>query len=133
MTIDEAIAHAREVAEIQRNNDKLNKTLGKSSPYYNTDCIKCAEEHEQIAEWLEELKMYKEVGTVEGYKSAIECYNEEYTMRKSNKQYNKAIDDFERIMCEELKDYIDHKDYMCVGLNLHKFTRDLAEQLKVGE
>ena len=56
LSIDEAIAHAREVAEIQRNNDKLNKTLGKSSPYYNTDCIKCAEEHEQLAEWLEELK-----------------------------------------------------------------------------
>ena len=37
--------------------------------------------------------MYKEVGTVEGYKRAIELYNEEYTMRKSNKQYNKTIDD----------------------------------------
>ena len=60
MTIDEAIAHAREVAEIQRNNDKLNKTLGKSSPYYNTDCIKCAEEHGQLAEWLEELKAYRQ-------------------------------------------------------------------------
>ena len=46
--------------------------------------------------------------------------------------YNKAVDDFERIMCEELKDYIGHKDYMCVGLSLHKFTRDLAEQLKEG-
>ena len=60
MTIDEAIAHEREVAAIQRNNDKLNKTLGKSSPYYNTDCIKCAEEHDQIAEWLEELKFLKQ-------------------------------------------------------------------------
>ena len=60
MSIDEAIAHAREVAEIQRNNDKLNKTLGKSSPYYNTDCIKCAEEHEQLTEWLEELKAYRQ-------------------------------------------------------------------------
>ena len=60
MSINEAIAHAREVAEIQRNNDKLNKTLGKSSPYYNTDCIKCAEEHEQLAEWLEELKAIKD-------------------------------------------------------------------------
>ena len=60
MSIDEAISHAREVAEIQRNNDKLNKTLGKSSPYYNTDCIKCAEEHEQLAEWLEELKAYRQ-------------------------------------------------------------------------
>ena len=80
MSIDEAIAHAREVAEIQRNNDKLNKTIGKSSPYYNTDCIKCAEEHEQIAEWLEELKVYQQ--------HEIIC-NKGY-----NAGYNKAIDDF---------------------------------------
>ena len=53
MTLDEAILHAREVAEIQRNNDKLNKTLGEASPYYEQDCIKCAEEHEQLAYWLE--------------------------------------------------------------------------------
>ena len=25
-----------------------------------TNCIKCAKEHEQLAEWLEELKTYKE-------------------------------------------------------------------------
>lgn len=80
MTIDEAIAHAREVAEIHRNNDKLNKTLGKISPYYNTDCIKCAEEHEQLAEWLEELKVYQQ--------HKIIC-NKGY-----NAGYNKAIDDF---------------------------------------
>ena len=90
MTIDEAIAHAREVAEIQRNNDKLNKTLGKSSPYYNTDCIKCAEEHEQLADWLEELKEYKE--------------NQHRSLRHMyEKGYNKAIDE-----CLEIVKF--HKD-----------------------
>ena len=89
MTIDEAIEHAREVAEIQRNNDKLNKTLGKSSPYYNTDCIKCAEEHEQLADWLEELKEYKE--------------NQHRSLRHMyEKGYNKAIDDFAILMKETL-------------------------------
>ena len=89
MTIDEAIEHAREVAEIQRNNDKLNKTLGKSSPYYNTDCIKCAEEHEQLADWLEELKAYKE--------------NQHRSLRHMyEKGYNKAIDDFAILMKETL-------------------------------
>ena len=102
MTIDEAIAHAREVAEIQRNNDKLNKTLGKSSPYYNTDCIKCAEEHEQLADWLEELK------------EARHCMEEN---RKAGYNhgfvdgYDKAIDDFATLMKE---------------------TLNLAKQLKVG-
>ena len=89
MSIDEAIEHAREVAEIQRNNDKLNKTLGKSSPYYNTDCIKCAEEHEQLADWLEELKEYKE--------------NQHRSLRHMyEKGYNKAIDDFAILMKETL-------------------------------
>lgn len=37
MTLDEAIEHAREVAD-------------------NTECSECADEHLQLAEWLEELK-----------------------------------------------------------------------------
>lgn len=44
--------------------------------------------------------------------------------------YNKGIEDFERIMCEELKKYIDSKEYMNVGLTLHKFTRKLADDLR---
>ncbi|MBD8915962.1 MAG: hypothetical protein EGR77_08230 [Pseudobutyrivibrio sp.] len=50
MTIDEAIAHAKEVAEVQRSNEQ---------------CNKCAKEHEQLAGWLEELKRYRELGTSE--------------------------------------------------------------------
>lgn len=65
MTIDEAIVHAREVATIQRNNKKLNDTLGPFSPYYNQDCVKCAQEHDQLAEWLEELQQYRAIGTPE--------------------------------------------------------------------
>ena len=61
MTIDEAISHAKEVATIQRNNEKLNRTLGTASPYVNENCLKCAKEHEQLAEWLEELKELREL------------------------------------------------------------------------
>ena len=39
MTLDEAIAHAREVAENR-----------------NDLCDECRREHAQLAEWLEELK-----------------------------------------------------------------------------
>ena len=123
MTIDEAIARERELAEMHRNNI-VPKENYRNMPWIdknNEASMRNVEEHEQLADWLEELKMYKEVGTVE------ECKNSVLDIQKA---YNKAIDDFERIMCEELKDYIDHKDYMCVGLSLHKFTRDLAEQLK---
>lgn len=57
MTLDEAIKHAEEVAEI-------NQAIA-----YNTDdgnwmdiaqCEKCAEEHRQLAEWLKELKKLRE-------------------------------------------------------------------------
>lgn len=51
MTIDEAIVHAREVAS-RMFDDRAH-------------CIKCAEEHEQLAEWLEELKRYRAIGTPE--------------------------------------------------------------------
>lgn len=71
MTIDEAIAHAREVAEKNRNFDVIpEKVMATSTFKYN--CIKCAEEHEQLAEWLEELKQYRAIGTLEELKRGDE-------------------------------------------------------------
>ena len=110
LSIDEAIAHEREVAAIQRNNDKLNKTLGKSSPYYNTDCIKCAEEHEQLAEWLEELKALRLL-----LDWAIECdfgldsFPEEYEKYKhtltEDMTYNDMIIQIAKcVIAEQLKE-----------------------------
>ena len=92
MTIDEAIVHAREVAS-RKFDDRVH-------------CIRCAEEHEQLAEWLEELKAYREIGTVEGYKNAIECYTKEYMIRKSNIQYDKAIDDAKSVILQTLDNEI---------------------------
>lgn len=40
MTLQEAIDHAKEVAE-------------------TTDCEECSKEHEQLAKWLEELQCYR--------------------------------------------------------------------------
>ena len=71
MTIDEAIAHAREVAEKNRNFDVIpEKVMDTSTFKYN--CLKCAEEHEQLAEWLEELKKYREIGTQEECMASVE-------------------------------------------------------------
>ena len=84
MTIDEAIAHAREDAEIQRkDNDNCeykSKYGCKGCAYYSKPCIECAEESEQLAEWLEELKVYQQ--------HEIICH------KGYNAGYNKAIDDF---------------------------------------
>ena len=116
MTIDEAIEHAREVAEIQRNNDKLNKTLGKSSLYYNTDCIKCAEEHEQLADWLEELK--KRRSEDYGYMADIH----------QSIGYRKALDDF----VETLVSAFDETNIKEYGFYPENLVRQVAKQLKEG-
>ena len=49
MTLEEAIKHCEEVSEKARNDA--------DSGYYDEEkCLECAEDHEQLAEWLKELK-----------------------------------------------------------------------------
>ena len=78
MTIDESIAEEKEEAKRLR---KIIKTgydgeISIEAIFCDdTDAIKeayerfenCAKRHEQLAEWLEELKAYREIGTVEEY------------------------------------------------------------------
>ena len=93
LSIDEAIAFERQQAKDKRN-EHYTFGIQKSK--------EAAEEHEQLAEWLEELKAYREIGTVEGYKNAIECYTKEYMIRKSNIQYDKAIDDAKSVILQTI-------------------------------
>ena len=58
MTLDEAIAHAREVAKENREREKL--AVQYNMPINKASCAECAKEHEQLAEWLTELKDYRE-------------------------------------------------------------------------
>lgn len=58
MTIDEAIAHAEEVAEIKEKQVK-NGDWEKDS-LTEHECKKCAADHRQLASWLRELKKLKE-------------------------------------------------------------------------
>ena len=83
MTIDEAIAHAREVAEV-------NRKCNENSDCIDIECERCAEEHEQLIKWLEELKMYRE-----------SSYGELYSM-----VYNKAIDDAKSVILQTLDNEI---------------------------
>ena len=70
---------------------------------------------EQIAEWLEELKQYRAIGTVE------ECKN---SVLKILEAYNKAIDDF----AESVKNLIaDSSVIRCKDID------EIAEQLKAGD
>ena len=112
LSIDEAIAHAREVANTQRGKSGICLQNGLECEHFS-DCLKCGEEHEQLAEWLEELKAYREIGTVE------ECKNSVLDIQKA---YNKAIDDCKELTFREVV-YYD-------SLNDRTEFRELAEQLK---
>lgn len=65
MTIDEAIAHALEVAE--KNECKMTSDDG----YTDVSMKRCAAEHRQLAEWLTELKEAKRL-----LKAAVEDFKE---------------------------------------------------------
>ena len=61
MTLDEAIKHAREVAErIQKDADKQK---GLNHGYYVWQSVN-ADKYRQIAEWLEEFKEYRDMNIV---------------------------------------------------------------------
>ena len=77
MSIDEAIAKYNKLA----NNDRTCRP----------------EEAQQLAEWLEELKAYREIGTVE------ECKNSILDIQKA---YNKAIDDAKSVILQTLDNEI---------------------------
>jgi len=60
MTLDEAIKHAEEVADFCE--DSASR-YDMNDPFESHMACKdgeCAEEHRQLAEWLKELKAYKE-------------------------------------------------------------------------
>lgn len=59
LTLEDAITHAKEVAEKNYRGADF-ESLDSVDDDIKTNCIKCAEEHMQLAEWLEELKTYKE-------------------------------------------------------------------------
>ena len=57
MTIDEAIKNCHEKAEEQKIKAERYGYNGLTGA--NNECLECAKEHEQLAEWLEELKQLR--------------------------------------------------------------------------
>ena len=116
MTIDEAIAHAREVAS-RKFDDRVH-------------CISCAEEHEQLAEWLEELKDYRDknkmvvridVENIDSVKDKIEELS-----KYAESQYNKAIDDFIH-ECDKHCEFYSGKNKSITREDILKIAKQLKE------
>ena len=72
-----------------------------------------------IRDLIEEVKQYREIGTVE------ECMNSVLDIQTA---YNKAIDDFASRMKKDIGRYV-HGDYDLFDY----FVDDMAEQLKAGD
>ena len=113
MTIDEAIARERQQAKEQRNH------IGTWDDEYSKKCEVYAEEHEQLAEWLELLKWYEQ--------GMEDIPSESGVLPKDvyHAGYNNAIDDFVN-SCKE--------DILCQSFGLHaNGIERIAEQLKAGD
>lgn len=92
MTIDEAISHAREVAECKKmsarlieDNAYIPESVDKEAITYGNTI--CANEHEQLAEWLEELKQYRAIGTSEECRAAMEKQTAKKPMHVTNSYF----------------------------------------------
>ena len=112
MTIDEAIVHAREVAS-RKFDDRVH-------------CIRCAEEHEQLAEWLEELKELRE------YKKRMEMQDvDDINNPLEPLKLGKALE-------SEIFKYNYRKEHKPQDINILDYTvmyalkHCLEEQLKAG-
>ena len=119
MTLEERIEQEKFKARVDR--IKANRRI-----FHNNDEDKIeafilrAKEHEQLVELLEELKAYREIGTVE------ECKNSVLNILKA---YNKAIDDFVNLAKEHTFKHGKEDITICtIG-----FIEFFAEQLKTGE
>ena len=113
MTIDEAIARERQQAKEQRNH------IGTWDDEYSKKCEVYAEEHEQLAEWLELLKWYEQ--------GMEDIPSESGVLPKDvyHAGYNKAIDD--------LLGGMNQITYNCQDADeLFEKICDLAKQLKAG-
>lgn len=111
MSIDEAIAKYKEIANTDAN----------CPAHCNISCDKCVQESKQLAEWLEELKSYR-ASVFSGY----------MTQKMLKEEYNKAIDDFKKILTiEKIKEYAESDGFINLN-NCVLMIFDITEQLKVG-
>ena len=127
MTLDEAILHAREVAERNRKQYK-NCPSDRTDIRYQT-CEECAEEHEQLAEWLEELKSYR-----------ASVFSGDMTQIMLKEEYCKAINDFAEKLNAKCDGMIKEKWNSNVApiswaeayADFKDDIEDITEQLKAG-
>ena len=120
LSIDEAIARERKLAEIYRN-DIVPKEDYHNMPWIdmaNEGNKKATDEHEQLAEWLEELKeMRKNQGQIADF------WYQEGISRESKLIFDKI---------EEIKNRYNVEDFAIIGvlIKVQEIALEIAEELK---
>lgn len=102
LTLENAINRSRKLSERHRwnsENTKLETSDENANEVYKNTCIQYANQEEQYAEWLEELKSYKDIGTPKELKEL-----------KENGILNRLELAKLAIMQKELKKYKDLED-----------------------
>ena len=138
MNIDEFIEHAKEKAREHR----YHADFFESDNPMNKACIKSAEDCEQLAEWLEELKELRNMTA--GHLYAV-AFNRGY-LKAEKEVREKTIDDFARKLITHFADWelsntpcnddeTDRtKEIICETIeNAIGGVEEIAEQLKAGE
>ena len=119
LSIDEAIAHAREVAdtcEYEASKYDMCDSYEREVAYKEG---KCAEEHEQLAEWLEELKAIKD-GSIPIIHGKAELELHDKAIR------NEAIDDFIH-ECDKHCEFYSGKNISLTREDILKIAEKLKE------
>lgn len=119
MSIDEAIEHAIEIANCCKNQISTFPNPEPYEEYCNGELEKCADEHEQLAEWLEELKYHKSL--LENTKTTNPMYEV---------GYNKGIDDFMNMALEMIKSEQDTRYGYLDGMDIREIARELKGGVK---
>ena len=128
MTLDEAIAHEKELAKeiyIEAMLCHANPDDGKLD-----GCIERGRYHERLVEWLEELKFIRQWKSDimdEFCKYDVSSFEELVTNAR-----NKAIDDFVKEICKMIVQSENNGNYRFYAVEIKQAIADLAEQLKAG-
>lgn len=128
MTIDETIEKAKDVAK--RNREQLKNYPADRRDIEHQTCEQCAEEYEQLAVWLEELKDYRNKN-----KMVIRI-----DVENIDNLYINAINDFAKALTTMYENY--DIDDVFESNNIYSYTSacyifenyiyEIAEQLKEG-
>ena len=76
MTLDETIKRTEELAELNEDQARVYKEQGDTMGYLSYE--ECAKEHRRLAEWLKELKAYKDARPTSRWSRQTDTYHDYY-------------------------------------------------------